>query len=59
MTDLQQPTEVDFDRLMAFVFRSVEEVGATLNAALVVMGDKLGLLPGDGRLGADHAQPPG
>ena len=26
-----------------FVFRAVEEVGATLNAALVVMGDKLGL----------------
>jgi SAM-dependent methyltransferase len=28
---------------MAFVFRAVDEVGATLNAALVVMGDKLGL----------------
>ena len=28
---------------MAFVFRAVEEVGATLGAALVVMGDKLGL----------------
>jgi len=27
---------------MAFVFRSVEEVGATLNTGLVVMGDKLG-----------------
>ena len=26
-----------------FVFRAVDEVGATLNAALVVMGDKLGL----------------
>ena len=43
MTDLQQTTEVDFDKLMAFVFRAVDEVGATLNAALVVMGDKLGL----------------
>ena len=43
MTDLKQPTtEVDFDKLMAFVFRAVDEVGATLNAALVVMGDKLG-----------------
>jgi SAM-dependent methyltransferase len=42
MTDLQQPTEVDPDKLMSFVFRSVDEVGATLNAALVVMGDKLG-----------------
>ena len=28
---------------MAFVFRAVDEVGATLNTALVVMGDKLGL----------------
>ena len=27
---------------MAFVFRAVDEVGATLNAALVVMGDRLG-----------------
>ncbi|MPZ83761.1 MAG: methyltransferase domain-containing protein [Actinophytocola sp.] len=27
---------------MQFVFRAVDEVGATLNAALVVMGDKLG-----------------
>src|SRR5437868_5819294 len=30
-------------KLEAFVFRAVEEVGATLNTALVVMGDKLGL----------------
>ncbi len=28
---------------MQFVFRAVDEVGATLNTALVVMGDKLGL----------------
>ena len=28
---------------MAFVFRAVDEVGATLNTALVVMGDRLGL----------------
>lgn len=35
-------TQVDPDKLMQFVFRAVEEVGATLNAALVVMGDKLG-----------------
>ncbi len=33
---------VDGDKLMAFVFRAVEEVGATLNCALVVMGDRLG-----------------
>jgi SAM-dependent methyltransferase len=34
---------VDGEKLQQFVFRAVEEVGATLNAALVVMGDKLGL----------------
>jgi len=33
---------VDPDKLMAFVFRAVEEVGATLNTAPVVMGDRLG-----------------
>jgi SAM-dependent methyltransferase len=33
---------IDEQKLMAFVFRAVDEVGATLNAALVVMGDKLG-----------------
>ena len=37
----QQP--LDPEKLQTFVFRAVEEVGATLNAALVVMGDKLGL----------------
>jgi len=42
MTELSQSTEVDADKLMAFVFRSVDEIGATLNAGLVVMGDKLG-----------------
>lgn len=42
MTELKQPTELDMEKLMAFVFRAVDEVGATLNAALVVMGDKLG-----------------
>ena len=30
-------------KLEQFVFRAVEEVGATLNTALVVMGDRLGL----------------
>lgn len=35
-------TEIDSDKLMQFVFKAVDEVGATLNAALVVMGDKLG-----------------
>jgi len=42
MTDLQQTPAIDEERLMAFVFRAVDEVGATLNAALVVLGDKLG-----------------
>jgi SAM-dependent methyltransferase len=42
MTDLQETAAVDMDKLMAFVFRCVDEVGGTLNAALVVMGDKLG-----------------
>jgi SAM-dependent methyltransferase len=42
MTELKEPAEVDFDTLMAFVFRAVDEVGAALNVGLVVMGDKLG-----------------
>jgi SAM-dependent methyltransferase len=32
----------DPDKLMAFVFRAVEETGAALNCALAVMGDRLG-----------------
>jgi SAM-dependent methyltransferase len=39
----QEAPQVDSDKLMQFVFRAVEEVGATLNTALVVMGDRLGL----------------
>jgi SAM-dependent methyltransferase len=35
--------ELDLEKLHAFVFKAVDEVGATLNAALVVMGDRLGL----------------
>jgi len=45
----------DAERLEQFVFRAVDEVGATLNAALVVMGDRLGLyraLAGAGALTA-------
>jgi SAM-dependent methyltransferase len=38
-----QRVDVDAEKLEQFVFRAVDEVGATLNAALVVMGDKLGL----------------
>jgi 2-polyprenyl-3-methyl-5-hydroxy-6-metoxy-1,4-benzoquinol methylase len=43
MSTVEQGVPVDADKLMQFVFRAVDEVGATLNAALVVMGDKLGL----------------
>jgi SAM-dependent methyltransferase len=43
MTTTSQAAEIDADKLMQFVFRAVEEVGATLNTALVVIGDKLGL----------------
>jgi 2-polyprenyl-3-methyl-5-hydroxy-6-metoxy-1,4-benzoquinol methylase len=43
MTTIQEPPAVDVDKLMGFVFKAVDEVGATLNCALVVMGDKLGL----------------
>jgi SAM-dependent methyltransferase len=43
MTVTEQQRDLDPDQLMAFVFRAVGEVGATLNTALVVMGDKLGL----------------
>lgn len=39
---VHENVEIDMDKLMGFVFRAVDEVGATLNAALVVMGDKLG-----------------
>jgi 2-polyprenyl-3-methyl-5-hydroxy-6-metoxy-1,4-benzoquinol methylase len=38
-----QTVPLDEEKLMQFVFRAVDEVGATLNSALVVMGDKLGL----------------
>jgi 2-polyprenyl-3-methyl-5-hydroxy-6-metoxy-1,4-benzoquinol methylase len=34
---------LDPEKLEQFVFKAVEEVGATLNAALVVIGDRLGL----------------
>ena len=43
MTTTEQAVQVNGDKLMQFVFRAVDEIGATLNAALVVLGDKLGL----------------
>jgi SAM-dependent methyltransferase len=42
MTTTHESRPVDSDKLMAFVFRAVDEVGSALNAALVVMGDELG-----------------
>jgi SAM-dependent methyltransferase len=33
---------IDGEKLMGLVYRAVDEVGSTLNAALVVMGDRLG-----------------
>jgi SAM-dependent methyltransferase len=56
MTVTEHQRELDPDQLMAFVFRAVGEVGATLNTALVVMGDKLGLyraMAGAGAITAD------
>ena len=43
MATTEEPAAIDGEKLEQFVFRAVDEVGATLNAALVVMGDKLGL----------------
>ena len=43
MATIEEPVALDPAKLEAFVFRAVDEIGATLNAALVVMGDKLGL----------------
>jgi SAM-dependent methyltransferase len=47
-----QVEPVDDGKLEQFVFRAVDEVGATLNAALVVMGDRLGLYRGMAGAGA-------
>ena len=52
MATVMEQTTLDPQKLEQFVFRAVDEVGAALNAALVVMGDKLGLyraLAGAGR----------
>src|ERR1700681_196150 len=42
MTQTLETTALDPAKLEKFVFRAVEEVGAALNTALVVMGDRLG-----------------
>jgi Rv2258c-like winged HTH domain len=43
MVTTAEAVAVDSEKLMQFVFHTVDEVGATLNSALVVIGDKLGL----------------
>jgi SAM-dependent methyltransferase len=43
MAATEEAPAIDLEKLESFVFRAVDEVGATLNTALVVMGDKLGL----------------
>ena len=42
MAAVEEQPAVDADKLMGFVFRAVDEVGATLNTALVVRGNRLG-----------------
>src|SRR5712691_6071900 len=41
MAAVEEQSAVDADKVMGFVYRVVDEVGATLNTALVVMGDRL------------------
>src|SRR5207244_3470490 len=41
MAAVEEQPAVDADKVMGFVYRAVDEVGATLNTALVVMGDRL------------------
>ena len=48
---------LDAEKLEQFVFRAVDEVGATLNAALVVMGDRLGLYRALAGAGAADRRP--
>ena len=43
MSVATESVELDPEKLEQFVFGAVAEVGATLNTALVVMGDRLGL----------------
>ncbi len=50
MTTTTTAPAIDVDTLMSFVFRAVDEVGASLSCALVVMGDRLGYY----RALADH-----
>ena len=57
MATIEETPAVDGDKLMAFVFNAVDEVGGALNAALVVMGDRLGWYRAHGRRRAALVQP--
>ncbi len=48
MAATEQPAVIDTEKLMGFVFRAVDEIGATLNTAPVVMGDRRGPNSGSG-----------
>jgi len=43
MTTTEQPPAIDMEKVMGFAFQAVGDIGATVNTALVVMGDRLGL----------------
>ena len=43
MPATEQAVEIDEQKLEAFMNKAVGELGATLSAALVVIGDQLGL----------------
>ena len=55
MTETLPQRTIDPDKLMSFVFRAVDEVGATLNTALRRDGRQAGLLHRDGGRPPDHA----
>ena len=59
MTTADAPAQIDTDKLMAFVFRAVDEVGATLGCALVQMGDRLGYYRDLAEHGPTTPQEPG
>jgi hypothetical protein len=48
MAATEQPAVIDTEKLMGFVFRAVDEIGATLNTAPVVMGGRRGPNSGSG-----------
>ncbi len=55
MATVQEPTAIDTDKLMSFVFRAVDEVGATLECRVGGDGRQARALQRDGRCGPDQA----